>query len=237
MAYQILNKANKSAEIHLYEDIGEGWFGGVSAKSFMEDLKALGNLNQLDVRINSPGGSVFDGVTIYNVLKSNSANVTTYVDGLAASIASIIAMAGDQIHMADNALMMIHDPWGMSMGTAEDMRAEANVLDTVKQTLIDTYAKRTGQEKALIAEMMANETWMDAEQAKSLGFADTITEEAKMAAAVDVSRYHYRKAPEAIAAAPSKKANRDARIERMRGACTRLVPQAVRKRAERAKSC
>ena len=98
------------ADILIYEDIGDGWLGGISAKTFADELKKLKNLTQLNVRINSPGGAVFDGLAIYNTLKKHKANVTVSIDGLAASIASVIAMAGDQITMAENALMMIHDP-------------------------------------------------------------------------------------------------------------------------------
>lgn len=230
MAYQILNKSNDRAEIHLYEDIGAGWFGGVSAKQFTDDIKKLGAVKSIDLRINSPGGSVFEGVTIYNVLKSHAARVTTYIDGLAASIASIVAMAGDEIVMADNALMMIHDPWGMTVGTAEDMRSEAAVLDTVKATLIDTYAKRTKQDKGKIAEMMADETWMTAAEAVELGFADGVSDEALMAACVDVSRYKYKHLPTEYSAAYDLRAKRDARLMRVAAATNRLVPQAIRNR-------
>jgi ATP-dependent Clp endopeptidase proteolytic subunit ClpP len=230
MAYQILNKSKDRAEIHLYEDIGEGWFGGVSAKTFVDDIKKLGTVNHIDLRINSPGGSVFEGVTIYNVLKSHSARIVAHIDGLAASIASIVAMAGDEIHMADNALMMIHDPWGMSVGTAEDMRNEAEVLDTVKQTLIDTYAKRTGQDKDKIAQMMEVETWMSAAEAVDMGFADFVTDEELMAAAVDVSRYKYKHLPTEYSNSYTLRAKRDARFTRIAAATNRLVPPDVRKR-------
>lgn len=230
MAYQILNKSKDRAEIHLYEDIGEGWFGGVSAKVFTDDIKKLGAVKAIDLRINSPGGSVFEGVTMYNVLKSHQARVTVHVDGLAASIASIVAMAGDEILMADNALMMIHDPWGMTVGTADDMRAEAGVLDTVKATLIDTYAKRTNQQKDKIAAMMADETWMTAAEAVDLGFADAVSGEALMAACVDISRYKYKHLPTDYSSAYDLRAQRDARMMRIAAATNRLVPQAIRNR-------
>lgn len=230
MAYQILNKSKDRAEIHLYEDIGEGWFGGVSAKTFTDDVKKLGDVKSIDLRINSPGGSVFEGVTIYNILKSHQARVIVHIDGLAASIASVVAMAGDEILMAENALMMIHDPWGMTVGTAEDLRAEAGVLDTVKATLIDTYAKRTKQGKDKIAAMMEAETWMTAIEAVELGFADRVSEEALLAACVDVSRYKYKHLPTEYSSSYDLRARRDARFMRMAASANRLAPQAVRNR-------
>ena len=191
----ILNKAASSAEIYLYEDIGAGWFGGISSKEFSDELKSIGAVNTINLRINSPGGSVFEGVAIHNLLSSNSANVVVHIDGLAASIASIVAMAGDEIRMAENALMMIHDPWGLAVGTAEDMRKEANTLEVVRDTLIKTYVNRTASEEEQISEWMQSETWMNADEAKERGFADQITDEMKQAACIDCSRYKYRNAP------------------------------------------
>ena len=201
----IHNKAEKSAEIYLYEDIGAGWFGGVSSKEFSDELKGIGPVDTINLRLNSPGGSVFEGVAIYNLLASNSAKVTVHIDGLAASIASIIAMAGDEIRMADNALMMIHDPWGMAVGTAEDMRKEAETLEVVRDTLVGTYAKRTTATESEISDWMNAETWMDAAFAVENGFADQVTEEMKQAACADCSRYKYRNAPNMQAAAQAER--------------------------------
>jgi len=116
--YKIEAKADK-AEIWIYEYIGEDFWtgGGVTAKSFQKYLAAV-KASQIDLHINSPGGDVFDGITIYNLLKQHPATVTTYIYGLAASIASVIALAGDRIVMAENALYMVHNPWGVSMGDA-----------------------------------------------------------------------------------------------------------------------
>ena len=145
---RIINRAEKaSAEILIYEDIGEGFFtSGVTAQCFLKELRALGEVNHLDIRINSNGGSVFDGVAIYNALRQHPASKTVHVDGIAASIASIIAMAGDEIHMGQGAYMMIHDPSGLAMGTAEQMRETANLLDGIKAQLVDIYTSRTGIE-------------------------------------------------------------------------------------------
>jgi ATP-dependent Clp protease, protease subunit len=184
-----------SAEIWLYDEIGSGWFGGVSAKKFAEDLKALGKLSDISLRINSPGGDVFDGIAIYNILKQNSARVTVYIDGLAASIASIIAMAGDEIIMAGNATMMVHRAWGMTVGNTEDMQAMADTLAKLDGTLTGTYAKRTGLEWGAINQMMSDETWMNAEEALAQGFIDGISEEMKLAAHFDLDKFKFKKNP------------------------------------------
>ena len=173
--YEILAKDN-SAEITIYDDIGAGWFGGISADDFAKDLKALGKVDTLNVYINSAGGNVFDGVTIYNTLKRNPAKVVVNVDGLAASIASIIAMAGDEIIMAENAFMMIHDPWSVAAGSADDMREMADTMDKVRGQLLDTYVKRSGTDETVISDMMTAETWLTASEAQEYGLADTVGE-------------------------------------------------------------
>ena len=120
-------------EILLYSEIGGGGglFSdpGTNAEDFARDLKALGKVKTINCRINSPGGSVFEGMTIYNLLAAHPAKVVVHVDGLAASIASVIAMAGDTINIADNAMIMIHDAWGVGIGTADEIRKTAEVLD------------------------------------------------------------------------------------------------------------
>ena len=186
------------AEIWLYDEIGSGWFGGVSAKQFADDLKALGKINSITVRINSPGGDVFDGIAIYNILKQQSAKVLVYIDGLAASIASIIAMAGDEIFMAGNATMMIHKAWGMTVGNSEDMQSMADTLAKLDGTLTGTYAKRTGIDWGKISDMMAEETWMNSQEALALGFIDHITEEMKLAAHFDLGKFKFKKNPPAV---------------------------------------
>lgn len=170
-------------EILIYEQIGEGFFTeGMTAKRFAEDLKALGNINDLDVRINSPGGNVFDGQAIYSQLKAHQARVTVYIDGIAASIASVIAMAGDTIIMPDNALMMIHDPSGLTWGTADDMRKTAEALDKIKETIVAAYKQKAGDNLSDddIRQLMSDETWMTADEAIAWGFADEKGEEIDM---------------------------------------------------------
>ena len=181
---RIINRAEKqSAEILIYEDIGEGfWTSGITAQGFLKDLRALGDVKSLDIRINSNGGSVFDGVAIYNALRQHSARKTVHVDGIAASIASIIAMAGDEIRMGEGAWMMIHDPSGLAMGTADQMRETADLLDGIKSQLVDIYVTRTGKDAAEIGAIMAAETWFNSADAISAGLADVVSEPVKIAA-------------------------------------------------------
>jgi ATP-dependent Clp protease, protease subunit len=199
--YEIKAKA-KSAEIWIYEDIGSGWFGGLSAKQFADDLKRLGALDEIILRLNSPGGDVFDGIAIYNTLKANPARVVVYIDGLAASIASVIAMAGDEIHIADNAMMMIHPAWGLAIGNSEEMRKTADMLDKVDASIVATYVKRTGMEEEKVKALMADETWMTAREALDYGFVDDITDALEIAAHFDMDRFKYKKAPEKLKGPP-----------------------------------
>jgi len=162
------------AEITIYDPIGQDWFGdGVTAKKFRSDLNALGAVSEIIVRINSPGGAVFDGVAIYNALKEHAAKVIVHVDGLAASIASVIAMAGDEVIMGVGSQMMIHDPWMLAIGDSDDMRKAAEMLDKVGTGLIDAYAAKTGKSHSEIAEWMAAETWFTPDDAIEHGFADS----------------------------------------------------------------
>ena len=184
------NRGARRAEIWLYDEVGESYFGGgMSAKTFAEQLTALGQVDSINLRINSPGGSVFDGLSIYNTLKRHPARIDVDIDGIAASIASIIAMAGDSINIAANGMLMIHDPHGVVMGNSVDMRKTADVLDQVKQSLVDTYVARTALKASDVAEMMKEETWMTADDAVRLGFADRTTEMQRIAAHFDFSQF------------------------------------------------
>ena len=172
--YSIKAKAKDTAEISIYDEIG---FWGVSAASFAQDLKSCGNnLKQINLHIHSPGGDVFDGIAIYNLLKNHPANVTVYIDGLAASMASVIAMAGNEVIMPENAMMMIHKPWGIQGGDAEDMRKYADLLDKVENTLIPAYANKTGKTPEELAEMLSAETWLNGKECVEQGFADKLAE-------------------------------------------------------------
>src|ERR671918_1131589 len=185
----------KGAEIAIYDEIGAF---GIPAKAFLDELRALGPVAELTVRINSPGGSVFDGVAIYNALKRHDAALTVWIDGIAASIASMIAMAGDEVVMPENAMLMLHDPSGLVMGTATDMRAMAEALDRMKAGMVAAYRDKSGRDDAEIEALMAAETWLSAEEAVDLGLADQVEQPVRMAAHFDLSRF--RNTPPQLAA-------------------------------------
>lgn len=175
-------KDNKSAEIYLYDSIGVGWFGGIGADRFVKELKALGKVKTISLYINSDGGDVFEGFTIYQQLVRHSADIHVYIDGLAASIASVVAMAGSKICVADTGMMMIHDPWGMIVGNARDMRKRADTLDQIRGSIVRVYANQTKLDEMKVSQLMAEETWMTASQALEMGFATEIAEPKLMAA-------------------------------------------------------
>lgn len=182
--YDFQNKA-EVVEISIYDEIGDY---GTSAKQFIDDLKSVGS-KDITIRMNSVGGSVFDGLAIYNVLRSHQGYVKVKIEGLSASIASIIALAGDDIEMAENGFFMIHNPFGKSMGGADDMRKTADLLDKIKQELINIYANKTQLSEETISSMMDEETWLTSQEAKEMGFIDAITEPIKIAASFDFSKF------------------------------------------------
>jgi ATP-dependent Clp endopeptidase proteolytic subunit ClpP len=185
-SWYTIRARTSGTEVLIYDEIGAY---GVTAKGFLAELGALPDDAAIDLRLNSPGGSVFDAVAIYNALKRHPGEITVWIDGIAASAASYIAMAGDEIVMPENAFMMIHDPSGLVMGTAEDMRSTAEALDKVKGSLIQGYAAKSGKADEDIATLMAAETWIDAREALDLGFIDRIAEPVKLAASFDVARF------------------------------------------------
>lgn len=177
--FKVVNKTVTTAEIIIYSEIGFSWWGdGIDAKSFSDELKEIPkSVTQIDVRINSPGGDVFDGITIYNRLKQHSANVTVYVDGLAASIASIIMMAGDEIILSEGAMIMVHKPMSGLFGNSIELEELISRLDDVEEQLVGIYKRKTGLDRSEIKSMLAKETWLGAEEAIELGFVDKIMEE------------------------------------------------------------
>jgi ATP-dependent protease ClpP protease subunit len=183
----------EGAEVSIYDEIGAY---DVSARSFLDELGALASDAPLTVRLNSPGGSVFDAVAIYNALKRHAGPVTVWIDGIAASAASYVAMAGDEVVMPENAFLMIHDPSGVVFGTADDMRATALALDKIKGSLVAGYAAKSGGAEDDIAALMAREAWLDAAEAVELGFADRLAQPVRIAARFDVARF--RNAPPAL---------------------------------------
>ncbi len=177
-------------EIWLYDQIGASYWGeGISSKSFSKELNALGRVSDIDLRINSEGGDVFDGFAIYNMLAQHPANINVYVDGIAASIASIIAMAGTTIKMAKNSMMMIHNPQGVAVGDENEMDRVKALLQQIKANLTQTYVDRTGHKASEIAAWMDDETWFTAERAVEYGFADSVIESQAIAACFNVNRF------------------------------------------------
>lgn len=169
---RVSKKSQNEAELFIYGDIGSSWWDeGVSAEDFAKELSAL-DVGTITVQLNSMGGSVFEGIAIYNALSSHPANVVVNVNGIAASIASVIAMAGDEIRISEGSHIMIHKPWSLAMGDAESMRKEAEVLDKLETGIIDIYQARTGAKRADLEAWIASETWFLGQEAVDAGFAD-----------------------------------------------------------------
>jgi ATP-dependent Clp endopeptidase proteolytic subunit ClpP len=170
--YALEKTADNETTVTLYDEIGAF---GAGSKEFLSDLGKLSG-QHIHLRINSPGGSVIEGTAIYNALRRHEGGLTVHIDAMAASMASVIAMAGAPVYMADNALLMIHNPWTVSMGESKDLRKEADLLDKLKVNLRNAYVRKTGINAEEIAQMMDEETWLDAVEAVALGFADAIEE-------------------------------------------------------------
>lgn len=192
-----IRMSGEDAEIFIYGAIGDSWDEqSTTAANFVSELKDLGS-QRISVRINSPGGSVFDGLAIYNALREHPAKVTVKVDGVALSAASLIAMAGDEVVMAKNAMMMIHAPWVIAAGNSSELRKEADVLDKLSASMATSYATKTGKPlKEMMALLMDGEDhWYSADEAKKDGFADRIDGQVKPKAEFDFSKF--RRVPEA----------------------------------------
>ena len=177
----------KSAEIMIYGDIGESWYGeSVAAKDFVKEIAAL-DAEQITVRVNSYGGSVSDGIAIHNAIKRHPAATTVVIDGVAASIASLIAMAGDTVEMAENALLMIHAPWGYASGNSADMRDFANMLDKYAEAMAASYTAKSGM---TVDEVMAlltdgEDHWYTAAEALDATLVDIVVSAVPLAASFD----------------------------------------------------
>jgi len=175
--------APQHAAIDIYDEIG-GW--GVSAKDFKNALDDVGEVDGIELNIHSPGGSVLDGWAIYNLLKSSPAHVVANVDGLCASMATVVCMAADEVRMPENAFFMIHNPSGLAIGGAEDMRDYADLLDKMEGGIRAAYVGKTGKSDEEIDELMAAETWFTGSEAAEMGFVDVVTDALEMAAMNDV---------------------------------------------------
>ena len=167
--YRITNQTADEAEVMLYNEVG-GWYGS-TADEFIEELRGI-TAPKILLRVNSPGGSVTEGIAIANALRSHPASVTVQVDGIAASIASVIAMAGDKVRMMPNALLMVHEASGLCVGEAADMIKTAEVLDKISDNIAGAYAARAGGTEAEWRQVMRDETWYRGEEAVKAGLAD-----------------------------------------------------------------
>ena len=185
--YSFKNMDSGTPELFIYDDIDDWW--GVSAQSVVDQIRDL-DATDIDVRINCRGGMVFEGIAIYNALRLHKASIHVKIDGLAASIASVIAMAGDTVTMAENSMMMIHNPYGWASGDAEAMRKTADVMDKIADSIAVSYTGRTGKTIEEMKALMDDETWFTAAEALEIGLVDQVDEPIKAAACFDISMFN-----------------------------------------------
>jgi ATP-dependent Clp protease protease subunit len=187
--YAFKNSSDKSGEVELsiYDEIGAF---GIGAKEFIAELREYKG-QHVHVRINSPGGEIIDGSAIANALNRHEGGVTVHIDGLAASMASYIAMSGKPTYMSENALLMIHNPWTLAAGEADDLRKQADLLDTMKSTLVRGYQRKSGMPAEEISRLMDEETWLTALEATALGFVDAIEDGIPAAASAKDLRHRF----------------------------------------------
>tara|TARA_R110000764_G_scaffold129866_2_gene217615 strand:+ start:1133 stop:2128 length:996 start_codon:yes stop_codon:yes gene_type:complete len=183
--YNIKNKSSEVADVYLFNDIGTF---GITAQNFIDEIKEYED-TELNIHINSLGGEVFEGMAIYSIIQRRKAKTTVYIEGIAASIASVIALAADEVIMSENSLLMIHNAWGGTQGEAKDMRKQAEILDKITNEIAEVYVKKSGIPYNEVIRMMDEETWLTAEEAVALGLVDSISEPIKVAAKYDVSKY------------------------------------------------
>jgi ATP-dependent protease ClpP protease subunit len=175
-----IEQAGREATVYIYDIIGESWAGGVSAREFVPQLAAL-DVDTIHLRINSPGGDVFDGRAIANALAQHPAHVVAHIDGQAASAATYVALAADEVEIADGGFFMIHNAWTIAIGNADEFVATADLLRKVDGSIVADYQRKTGQTPEQLNEWMAATTWFTAEEAVAHGFVDRIAQGQKAA--------------------------------------------------------
>lgn len=190
--YQIKNRADDVIDISIHDEIG---LWGVSAADFIRELRGAPSAKVINLSIHSPGGSVLDGLAMYNALSMYPAKIHGRVEGIAASAASFVLLASDTISMPEDAFIMIHNAHGGVMGDADDMRDMADVVDKLQESIINIYQKRTGIDRDVVADMMKAETWMNANDALEQGFIDTILEPVDVAAKIGVFNKYFKSMP------------------------------------------
>lgn len=217
--FSIKARGNREADILIYEDVGEGWFGGVTARQFADDLAAIGSVDVLNLRISSLGGDVNEGLAIYRRLVDHPAKVITHIDGWAASIASVIAMAGNEIRIAEAGAVMIHDAWAVAGGNAEIFRAMADRLDANSAAIADVYVARTANDAGKVRDWMKAETWFYGQEAVEAGFAESVVDNLRVAARYDPAMHVFKNPPKAL----GEKPNLDAFKQRLAQMRSRLA--------------
>ena len=205
----------EAGEIYIYDDIGPAWMGMIDATSVIGALSKMPG--RVTVRLNSAGGSVDEGIAIYNALKRHKGGVETVVDSLAASMASYLMQAGDVRTVAENAMVMVHNPWSIAIGNAAAFRKEADILDKYEERMLPEYASRTGRLEDDIRSMLDEETWMVGSEAVDLGFADRVEGEA--IEPVEVAEGRFQKTP------------KDVLSKRVAGSRTEYFPRRQRAKA------
>lgn len=173
---QIKQTTANSADIYIYGDIYDYWWDDESnsAISLKEKLMSLGDITEINLHINSLGGDVFEGIAMFNLLKQHKANVKVYIDGIAASIASVIAMSGDTIYMPKNSMMMIHNCWTTSTGNSKEFRKLAEDLDKIMEASLESYMSKVNITKEKLKELLDDESWLTAQECFDMGFADEL---------------------------------------------------------------
>ena len=196
--YKIQAKSDDVAEISIFGDIGESWWGdSVTAADFKKDFDAIKDSKEIHVLVNSYGGDVFEGIAIYNIIASERPKVSVEVLGIAASAASIIALAGASLVIDESAMFMIHNVWTFAAGDANDFRKVADELDKIGGQLVNIYERHSDLSAGEIQEFMDEETWFTADEAVEHGFADESVEHEAAAASVSIdSKYAYKHVPE-----------------------------------------
>lgn len=220
--------------IAIFDIIGEDWWtgGGFTARDMQNALRAIGPTSEVTVQINSPGGDVFEGIAIYNLLRDHNAKVTVEVVGWAASIASIIAMAGDDIRMGLGTFMMVHNAWGVVVGNRHDMREAADLFDGFDAALVDIYEARSKSKRAEIERLMDAESFMGPSEAVAKGFADSVAEDLDAKEAdpknLDTAVFARRRTEAALAKAGVTRGDRTSIINSLSGQRDATRPPAVR---------
>lgn len=174
MGFARARSSANEGEIRLYDVIGGDWYGGTPAKDFIAALDSLKGCKTINLYVNSPGGDVFEAMAIFNAIKRCDAKVVAHVDGLAASAASFILMACSEVRMPTTSMLMIHNPWGISIGESKDMRKYADELDKIGEVLRSAYVAKTGMKAADLQALLDAETWLTAEESKAKGFCDVL---------------------------------------------------------------